>query len=318
MAVRADLAFAAVLALSVFGSGTALARPRDPAAAEVHFRAGREAADRKDFDTACAEFYASEDLDPAIGTRLNLGDCEEHRGRIASAWQFFKDVVRELPADDDRVAFAKERADALEKRLPRLTIRLAPGAGDCEVRRDEALMVKESLGRPLPVDPGEHRIVVSVTDHADKVFRVTLKEGQQSVIDVSPGPAGPRSEKGSSADRGGVSESNRARTTWGFVVGGVGLAFGAAGAVTGVLVLSDKATVDAHCDSQTNRCDSQSGVDAATRGRTLGPVTTALLAASAAGIGLGTYLLVSPGSNVDISAHATGSAATLSVRRRFW
>jgi hypothetical protein len=268
------------------------------------------------------EFYASERLDPAVGTRLNLGDCEEHRGRIATAWQFFRDAVRELPVEDDRNTFAQQRATALEPRLPKLTIRLARNApGDTEVHRDGVIVRDASLGRALPVDPGEHRIAVSAPGHARRSLSVMIAEGERKVVDVSPGEVGADSGKhsGGSVSPGGiVRESGSSRKTWGFVVGGVGVTLGVAGAVTGALVLADRSTVDQHCDAQTKRCDDPAAVDAAERGRTLGPVTTVLLLTGAAGIGIGTYLLVTPSSSVEISGQATATEASLSLRRRFW
>jgi hypothetical protein len=57
----------------------------DSAAAEALFREGRDAAKHGDLETACADFAESQRLDPAPGTLLNLAECEEKLGRVASA-----------------------------------------------------------------------------------------------------------------------------------------------------------------------------------------------------------------------------------------
>src|SRR5688572_31408250 len=75
------------------------------------------------YDIACARFRDSDRLDPAVGTRFNLADCEERRGRIATAWSLFRGVLSELAPDDDRRPIADERAKRLEPRLPKLTLR---------------------------------------------------------------------------------------------------------------------------------------------------------------------------------------------------
>ena len=60
-----------------------------PPAAAALFDEGRAALQRRDWDFACAKFAASERLDPAIGTQFNLANCEEERGRLATAWVMF-------------------------------------------------------------------------------------------------------------------------------------------------------------------------------------------------------------------------------------
>src|SRR6266851_1461448 len=96
----------------------ALAAPRDPAAAEALFRAGRAAADKGDYVTACPKFEESNRLDPEVGTVFNLADCDEHLGKIASAWQLFKEVEQRLSASDERASIASSRAASLEPKLP--------------------------------------------------------------------------------------------------------------------------------------------------------------------------------------------------------
>src|SRR4051794_31380703 len=112
---------------ATFASGLLLAAPafsqaRDAATAEALFRQGREAMDAKDFRTACPKFGESQRLDPAAGTLMNWASCEEQLGKIASAWQRWKEALDALPAKDDRIAFAQQRITEIEKKLPRLTV----------------------------------------------------------------------------------------------------------------------------------------------------------------------------------------------------
>src|SRR4051812_21721999 len=98
------------------------ARAQNPAAAEALFEQARAAMAEGKFEIACARFRDSDKLDPAVGTRFNLADCEEHRGHIATAWSLFRGVVSELNADDDRRPIAEKRAHALQSRLPYVTL----------------------------------------------------------------------------------------------------------------------------------------------------------------------------------------------------
>src|SRR5882724_10827634 len=134
---------------------------RDPAAAEELFRQGRAASEKRDFNTACAKFRESNRLDPAVGTVFNIADCEEKLGRLATAWTLFQEVVQRLPPADNRRAIAEQRASKLEPRVPKLSIRLAHSArSDVTVRRDGVSLGTASLDTPLPVDPGDHVVIV--------------------------------------------------------------------------------------------------------------------------------------------------------------
>jgi hypothetical protein len=88
---------------------TRSAHAQNPAAAEALFEQARSAMAAGSYDIACARFRDSDKLDPAVGTRFNLADCEEKRGRVATAWSLFRGVLSELAEDDDRRPIAQER-----------------------------------------------------------------------------------------------------------------------------------------------------------------------------------------------------------------
>ncbi|HSO31078.1 MAG TPA: hypothetical protein VLT33_01145, partial [Labilithrix sp.] len=168
--------------------GTArVASARDSAAGEALYRAAKESAKKGDWEKACAQFAESQRLDPAPGTLVNLADCEEHRGLVTSAWSHFTEVQPQFKPGDARAAYAREHAAALEKRIPRLTIRLQAGApASARVFRDEEELKGASLGVPLPVDPGKHVVVVKVGT-AEARFPVTAVESQTAeVVAVAP------------------------------------------------------------------------------------------------------------------------------------
>src|SRR5262249_16095278 len=93
------------------GASPALADDRaTEAEAGAYCRRGRDAAKRGDHVTACTEVAESQRLDPAPGTLLNLGECEEKQGHYTRAWQYFADARATLPKDDDRTSIADKRA----------------------------------------------------------------------------------------------------------------------------------------------------------------------------------------------------------------
>lgn len=220
-------------------------------------------------------------LDPAPGTLFNLADCDEHVGKLASAWQLFERLSHDLPAGDDRVPIVKGRVAALAKRVPRLTLRLGEGApAGATVRRDEVDLGAASLGTALPVDPGKHTVTIKAPGRRTRTLSIEIGEGDRKEIEVLPGPEG----EDDGAASGGIG-----KRTIGFMVGGIGIAGLLGATVTGIVMAGKKSTADDHCPNKA--CD-QIGYDAAQAGRTLTGVTAAMVVVGVVGVGVGTTLVV--------------------------
>ena len=133
------------------------------AAAEALFNQGRDLMTTGKFSEACPKFEASQQLDPGLGTMLNLAECYEKTGRTASAWAEYREAIplARAAGSKARQDLATERAQALQERLSTLTIRAMAGddtSPHLEVRRDGVALQEAELGAPIPVDPGEHVI----------------------------------------------------------------------------------------------------------------------------------------------------------------
>jgi hypothetical protein len=293
------LAWCLASALCVTGVARAQ-ETRDPAAAEALFRQGRAASEKQDFKTACAKFRESNRLDPAVGTVFNIADCEEKLGRLATSWTLFQEVVQRLPPADNRRAIAEQRAAKLEPRVPKLSIHLqAAERSEITVRRDGVSLGSASLDTALPVDPGEHVVIVEAPGTHAAEFRARVSEGESAVLAVTPGtPLGATEPSAPPAPAVTTQPPNR---TPAYVVGAVGIAGLVTGAVAGVLVLDKKSTVNSECVGK--QC-SQAGVDAANAGKTLGVITTVGLITGVVGLGAASYLFVSVPSPTE-SAHSS-------------
>jgi hypothetical protein len=178
-----------VLALVTSLASAAVAQPRDPAGSQWLFREGRNLMKQGDLVAACPKLAESLRLDPAVGTLMNLAECEERQGRTASAWQRWAAAADQLPANDRRRATALARARALEAVLPRLVVTSAGVTAGLVVERDGMALGPASLGVPLPVDPGLHLIVASAPGRQPRTFEITAENGQLSSAAVEPGPA---------------------------------------------------------------------------------------------------------------------------------
>lgn len=158
------LVLAASLALVAAGR-PALAQSTSEKAAQQAFDEGMKLLDQGKTADACPKLEESQRLDPAMGTQFRLAECWEKLGRTASAWALFRQVVSEAQAAgrDDRATVSVARAAALEPRLTRISILVAPSARvpGLIVRRDGAVVEEALWGRGVAVDPGEHLISAS-------------------------------------------------------------------------------------------------------------------------------------------------------------
>jgi len=178
------------LLMAVLWAGSAGAQRGDAAAAEQLFAAGREAFERRDFASACPKFEESQRLDPAAGTLINLAACYEKLGRLASAWETWRGALQVLTPSDERRPAVERLAEAMEKRVPRLFIELAPGApAGTRVARDSVDLGAASLGVGLPVDPGRHLVIVTAPGRLERRYDVEVGEGKVHKLVVEPGEA---------------------------------------------------------------------------------------------------------------------------------
>jgi hypothetical protein len=147
---------------------SAVESPDSKAEAQALFDEGRSLVEHRQFPEACPKFAESQRLDPGIGTELWLADCYENNGQVASAWASFKEAAAAAAlVHDKRETVARDRATALETKIPRLMIVVSDTAAaqGLEVRRDGVIMAATAWGFALPVDPGVHTIAASALGH---------------------------------------------------------------------------------------------------------------------------------------------------------
>jgi hypothetical protein len=283
---RAGILFTGGLILAL--TAPAAAQNRDAATAEALFRQGRQAMEAKNYADACQKFAESEKLDAAAGTLMNLATCEEKLGKLASAWQHWKEAIDALPPKDDRGTFARSRVEELEKKLPRLQVTLTSGADQgAKVFRDDIELGPGGQGVPLPVDPGPHTITVRLAGHFPKSVNVSLAIGETSQVELHPGDVDPNANK---ATVTGDTKKGSSRTL-GWVLGGVGLVGVGAGVASGLVLVNTKKTVADNC-SVDKVCNAD-GLNAAATGKKLLVVNTVGWVVGALGLGFGAYFVLS-------------------------
>lgn len=282
------------------------ASAQNKGAAQVLFEAGRRAAAEGDYATACKKFEESNRMDPAVGTLLNLGNCEEQQGRWATSWLRYTEALTKLQPEDKRYVFAKGKADELEPKIPRLVIELAEDApSDTSVSRNGE-PVTQAFGTPLRVDPGKYTIRVEAKGYAPATYDVVLFEGDEERLTVAPGAT----LAVKTPSRGGPAPveqpKSSTRKTLGYAFGGGGIAVGLASVTFGALAFTQYLTVKENCDheAQAWRCRNTTGDDAIQSGQTYELIAYGLGVVSLASMGVGAYLLLSDSAAGRTELHA--------------
>ncbi|MGD0680254.1 MAG: hypothetical protein ABSC94_33165 [Polyangiaceae bacterium] len=284
------------------------ARADDMAAAQALFDQAKKAVAAHDYAQACPKFEESLRLQEGVGTLLNLADCYEHEGKLASAWSRFLEVAAKARAagQTQRVRIGHDRAAALAPKLSNLIIDVPPASRvlGLEVRRDGTPVGEAEWGATIPADAGPHTIeasapgrkrwseTVAVAPEATTA-RTLVPElpllppppEATSVAPPLPEPARPRPD--------GESTPGGAQRIGAIAAATVGVAGVAAGTVFGLLSLSRHNTVSNECSSTT--CRTPSGLQASKDAMTFGNVSTITFIVGGVGLAAGiTLFLTAP------------------------
>ncbi|AKV00994.1 hypothetical protein AKJ09_07657 [Labilithrix luteola] len=299
---------------------TSFADPGDrAAAAEDLFQRGKSRMTEGNFTAACPLLAESYRLDPAGGTLQNLAICYESLGKWATAYARFQEL-RTLSKNAerprlDRVKLAEEHIEKLGPRLTRIVV-VMEDHGAQEVDVDGVTYQKASWSTGIAADPGSHELVVR--GNGKQPFHSTVQIGQtggeQRVVVPAladevlvAGPVTPPSAEQPAANADDSVAATRKRHTIGYVVGGVGVAVLAAGAVFGVLTITTNAKAKDKCSRDTNPGANATEFDASGRcfvdsdpwkdsnamkddARTFANIANVLVPVGVVGLGVGAWL----------------------------
>jgi hypothetical protein len=299
------IALVAALAAAFLAPGASLAQKPADATQEAQrlFVEGREAVARGDRKAGCAKFRASLALAAVPNTIFNVAQCDEQDGRLLQALARWRQGLSLLAEGDERLNVAKQRSEDVERRIPRLVLRLAPDAPPgSRVLVDGAEIGPTSLGTPVSVDPGERSVVVEAPGRQAQRASVRVAEGDRRELELTAGPASSVVEAPPPPPPGG----GDVRRTLGFVAGGIGVAGFVVAGVTGGMLVSRNAEIEGKCPNKVCSSDGKDAIDST------GPLFTANtigwvagIAGVSAGVGL---LLWSSGGKGDPPSTAVAPA----------
>ncbi|HEX7664811.1 MAG TPA: tetratricopeptide repeat protein [Polyangiaceae bacterium] len=279
---------AALFAVTVLTTaGLCHAGPEENKAdAQAAFELGRKLVLQGKFADACPKFEESERLDPGLGTMLFLADCYEKIGKTASAWGQFREAEAiAIKESDQREQIAHDRAIRLEPKLSKVILQVdaASKVDGLKVTRDGDPIGEGVWNTPLPIDPGPHELAANApgklgwNQHVDiakdpTTITVTIPKladdpNANAVVGPIQGPVQPPPEE--------PKNTGNTQRILGLSAMGVGVAAGIVGTVFGVVAKSkNDASNDGICNSSTNLCSSQEGVDDRSAAKTDALVST--------------------------------------------
>jgi len=186
--------YSTILAIAVVLAGSPrawAASAEDRAAARQHLSQAQELKKRGQLADACKHLEEVERLDPKLPTLMELAECTEQLGKLVEAesyWSSARDRARhdEKPQSKER---AEKRLASVQKRIAHVTLQLTAEASGARVLCDGAPLEAASLGSALPMNPGDHVIVVKLAGHDDASYAVKLSDSDSRTLPLAPGPA---------------------------------------------------------------------------------------------------------------------------------
>ena len=297
--LRRGLGFPRLIAPSLLVAALGLAssaRANDPAAAQLLFDQARKLMLKERWSEACPKLEESQRLDPGGGTLLHLAVCRDHEGKTATAWAAYRDALAMARHDGrkDRIRIAQARLEALEPKLARLRVRVAPenrAITGFTVLRDDVPVGEAQWGEPVPVDPGTRTVTARAEGYKTFTTKVDVPATSADLqVEVpaletdfpsreavsAPPPAAvvvappPREESGLST-----------RQALAVAAAGVGVVGVVVGSVLGLRAFSKTNDADRHCDAPAKTLCDAIGIDEGNQSRTLGTWSTIAFSAGA-------------------------------------
>lgn len=231
----------------------------DAAAAEQLYKEGKALAKKGKYAEACPKFDASYKLDKGLGTLVNLADCNERIGKIATAWAQWNEAADLARRDkDEREKFAAGRRDKLEPKLPKVKVEVSNPVATLGVYRGDVKLEPGSFGVGLPVDPGEVTVTVRRGEQVLKTETVTAKEAETASVSLDlaaidrefpeekppPVPTATAAPPPTTAPPPPPPPPSSSQKTIGYVVGGVGVAALLTAGVLEYVALNKKSKAD--------------------------------------------------------------------------
>lgn len=293
--------------------------PESADLAREHFKRGEAAYQKGSYALAINEWQAAYAADARPRIQYNIYQAHERLGQLQEAAAALQRYLSTADPDDPYYSDATARMAALQQRLQATGIRLTGGVEGASIEVSGHDWGR--LPRPdrVPVQPGNHRVVISMPGYQDFITNVVVPAGQVVEVAVQlepiakapaadPAPM-PAATAAGRAQVGSAGPADEPASGTPFFIAAAAL--GAGAVASGVWAIDRMSELDG-CDDRQFFCPEE---DAVSTQRNIAFGLTAVLGASA--IGALIYGLVVEGSSDSSSAALcapVGLGATCRVR----
>ncbi|MDD9936677.1 MAG: PEGA domain-containing protein [Myxococcales bacterium] len=247
--------------------------------AREHFRRGEAAYQKGNYALAISEWETAYSQDPRPRIQFNIYQAHERLGQLPQAVEALQKYLSSADPDDPYYADATARMAALQQRLQATGIRLMGGIDGASISISGHNWGRLPRPDKVPVQPGNHRVVIQLDGYQDFVANVVVPAGQVVEVAVAlvalegdaPESTGIPASGSVQIDTGGSGDGTP------FYVAAAVLGAGALG--SGIWALNRSSELDG-CDDPDFFCTEESAVETQ---RNIGFALTGVLAAGALG-----------------------------------
>ena len=147
---------------------------------------------------ALTKFRAVANVKMTAQVAFNIAECEERLGKLVSALGNYRVAASQAEGDPKSKEVASRvggRIDALDARIPKLTIKRGRNADTASIEFDGSELGSSQLSNEFPVDPGSHTITAKVGGKQYLHETISLAEKETKTFEVKLDVAPPRLDK---------------------------------------------------------------------------------------------------------------------------
>lgn len=146
---------------------------------------GDPAAKVAKLDAACNKFAQSLQLDPRLGTQLNLADCRQREGKLVDAYATYQAALATATRTHDRAAFVQKQIAALAGKLVKITLHVGEPERDGLVVEVSGRQIARADWQTVQVaEPGSIVVRASAPGRLPATIRRDAAAGSEITVDV--------------------------------------------------------------------------------------------------------------------------------------
>ncbi len=184
---RAALGLGVLAATLSAGSGAQAQTKQELDDARKQFQEGMALSAANNCSAALTKFRAVANVKMTANVAFNIAECEERLGKLVSALGNYRLAASQAQGDPkakDVASRVADRIDALDARIPKLTIKRGKGADVASIELDGSELGASQLSAATPVDPGSHTVVAKIGDKVYAQDKVILVEKENRTFEV--------------------------------------------------------------------------------------------------------------------------------------